>query len=140
MAARARPRARHGSLRREPDDRENRRLRRVDRRALADRHDSPRGRPTTLAVLQARLEDRRPDVRAAIRAGLAAGAYLRIVEPGELAAGDAIEVDAGSLPDHGVTMRMVSDAILLDESLIPQVLEAPGLLPSLREWMTERIV
>ena len=68
------------------------------------------------------------------------GAYLRIVEPGELAAGDAIEVDAESLPEHGVTMRMVSDAILLDESLIPQVLQAPGLLPSLREWMTERIV
>src|SRR3954466_4279055 len=63
------------------------------------------------------------------------GAYLRIVEEGELAAGDAIDVEL-ALPDHGVTMRMVSDAILLDHDLIPQVLQAPQLLPSLREWMT----
>jgi MOSC domain-containing protein YiiM len=67
------------------------------------------------------------------------GAYLRIVEPGELGAGDQIEVDAARLPDHGVTTRMVSDAILLDEGLIPRVLEAPELLPSLREWMTEKV-
>ncbi len=67
------------------------------------------------------------------------GAYLRIIEEGELGCGDEIAVDATRLPDHGVTMRMVSDAILLDESLIPQVLEAPELLPPLREWMTERI-
>jgi MOSC domain-containing protein YiiM len=67
------------------------------------------------------------------------GAYLRIIEPGELSAGDAIAVETESLPEHGVTMRMVSDAILLDPRLIPQVLEAPGLLPSLREWMTVRI-
>ena len=40
------------------------------------------------------------------------------------------------MDDHGVTMRLVSDAILLDHGLIPQVLEAPQLLPSLREWMT----
>jgi hypothetical protein len=36
-------------------------------------------------------------------------------------------------------MRMVSDAILLSQSLIPQVLEAPQLLSSLREWMTESV-
>jgi MOSC domain-containing protein YiiM len=67
------------------------------------------------------------------------GAYLRIVEEGELGAGDAVEVDLAALPDHGVTVRLISDAILLDHSLIPQVLEAPQLLPSLREWMTGRI-
>ena len=33
-------------------------------------------------------------------------------------------------------MRLVSDAILVDHGLIPQVLEAPELLPSLRDWMT----
>ena len=64
------------------------------------------------------------------------GAYLRIVEPGEVGAGDGVEVDVAALPDHGVTMRLVSDAILLDHGLIPQVLGAPQLLPSLREWMT----
>jgi MOSC domain-containing protein YiiM len=67
------------------------------------------------------------------------GAYLRIIEEGELGAADAITVDVVSLPDHGVTMRMVSDAMLLDPGLIPQVLEAPQLLSSLRTWMTARI-
>jgi MOSC domain-containing protein YiiM len=66
-------------------------------------------------------------------------AYLRIIEGGELRAGDTIEVDTDNLPEHGVTMRMVSDAILLDPTLIPGMLQAPGLLPSLREWMTDRI-
>jgi len=64
------------------------------------------------------------------------GAYLRIVEEGELGAGDAVEVDLEALPDHGVTLRLMSDAILLDRGLIPQVLEAPQLIPSLRDWMT----
>jgi MOSC domain-containing protein YiiM len=67
------------------------------------------------------------------------GAYLRIVEEGELAAGDQISIEVASLPDHGVTMRLVSDAILLDHSLIPQVLEAQQLIPSLREWMTDLV-
>ena len=34
------------------------------------------------------------------------GAYLRILEEGELGAGDLIEVDPAGLPDHGVSMRM----------------------------------
>jgi MOSC domain-containing protein YiiM len=67
------------------------------------------------------------------------GAYLRIVEEGELGAGDPIEVDLATLPDHGVSMRMVFDAVLADDSLIPQVLEAPTLLPSLRTWLTSRL-
>ena len=66
------------------------------------------------------------------------GAYLRILEEGKLGAGDAVNVDTARLPDHGVTMRLISDAILLDHSLIPNVLEAPQLLPGLREWMTAR--
>ena len=65
------------------------------------------------------------------------GAYLRIIEEGQLGAGDTIEVE--SLPDHGVTMRLISDAMLRDPTLIPQVLDAPDLLPSLREWMEARI-
>jgi MOSC domain-containing protein YiiM len=66
------------------------------------------------------------------------GAYLRIIEEGELGAGDTVDVDVSRLPDHGVTVRLISDAILLDHRLIPQVLEAPQLLPELREWMTAR--
>jgi MOSC domain-containing protein YiiM len=67
------------------------------------------------------------------------GAYLRILQEGDLGAGDAIDVEVEALPQHGVTMRLVSDAILVDHSLIPQVLEAPELIPELREWMTERL-
>src|SRR4051812_40284385 len=67
------------------------------------------------------------------------GADFRIIEEGEVGAGDTIAVDVDSLPDHGVTMRLISDAIVLDHTLIPQVLEAPTLLPSLRAWMTERV-
>ena len=66
------------------------------------------------------------------------GAYLRIVEEGELGAGDAIEVDLAALPDHGVSMRLLSDAILLDDTLIPQALAAPQLIPSLRDWLAGR--
>jgi MOSC domain-containing protein YiiM len=65
------------------------------------------------------------------------GAYLRIIEEGHLGAGDAVVIEGR--PDHGVTMRLVSDAMLRDPGLIPQVLEAPQLLPSMREWMTTRI-
>ena len=64
------------------------------------------------------------------------GAYLRIVSEGSLGAGDAIEVLAR--PDHGVTVRDVSDAILLDEELLEQAASAPELPADLAEWMRER--
>ncbi len=65
------------------------------------------------------------------------GAYLRIVEEGEIGAGDAIAVDLAGRPEHGVTMRLISDAVLVDHGLAPQVLEAPQLIPQVREWMLE---
>ena len=61
------------------------------------------------------------------------GAYLRIIAEGELGAGDAVEVV--SRPDHGVTSRLVFDALLRDPALIPQALRAPELPAGLREWM-----
>jgi MOSC domain-containing protein YiiM len=67
------------------------------------------------------------------------GAYLKIVEEGELGAGDAIEVDLAGQPDHGVSVRLVSDAMLVDHSLIPRVQEAPQLIDSLREQMAEMV-
>jgi MOSC domain-containing protein YiiM len=63
------------------------------------------------------------------------GAYLRIVEEGELGAGDEVSIE--QRPDHGVTSRLVFDAILVDRDLIPKALQAPQLIPSLREWMSE---
>jgi MOSC domain-containing protein YiiM len=63
------------------------------------------------------------------------GAYLKIVEEGELGVGDGIEVDLGRRPDHGVSVRLVSDAILVDHGLVPRAREAPQLIDSLREAM-----
>jgi MOSC domain-containing protein YiiM len=65
------------------------------------------------------------------------GAYLRIVTEGDIGAGDRIEVT--TRPDHGITCRMVSDAILRDPGLLPVVVRAPELPSSLRSWMTQRI-
>lgn len=65
------------------------------------------------------------------------GAYLRIIEEGEIGAGDAVTVT--DRPTHGVTSRMVFDAILLDPALIPEVLHAPQLPAPLRQWLTTRI-
>jgi MOSC domain-containing protein YiiM len=36
------------------------------------------------------------------------GSHLRILEDGELGAGDAVDVDLARLPDHGVTVRVIS--------------------------------
>ena len=65
------------------------------------------------------------------------GAYLRIIEEGQLEAGDEIAVT--HQPDHAVSMRLVFDAILLDHSLIPQALQARELPAGLRDWMSNRI-
>jgi len=64
------------------------------------------------------------------------GAYLRILVEGSLAAGDAVEVL--SRPEHGVTVRDVSDAILLDETLLASASSAPELPGELAAWMRER--
>jgi MOSC domain-containing protein YiiM len=67
------------------------------------------------------------------------GAYLRIVQPGALAAGDNVGVDIASRPDHGVSVRLISEAILQDHRLIPHVREAPQLPAELRDWLTRRV-
>jgi MOSC domain-containing protein YiiM len=64
------------------------------------------------------------------------GAYLRIAVEGSLAAGDEIEVL--SRPGHGITVRDVSDAILLDEALLERAASAPELPRELAAWMLSR--
>ena len=64
------------------------------------------------------------------------GAYLRIAVEGSLAAGDPIEVL--ERPEHGITVRDVSDAILIDETLLERAASAPALPADLADWMRER--
>jgi MOSC domain-containing protein YiiM len=64
------------------------------------------------------------------------GAYLRIVERGEIGAGDAIEIV--SRPEHDVSVRLVANAMLLDESLLGRAAVAPQLPQELARWMLER--
>ncbi len=64
------------------------------------------------------------------------GAYLRILREGDVGAGDTIIVE--SRPDHGITSRMVFDAILRDPALRPVVARAHQLPAGLRAWMSGR--
>lgn len=53
------------------------------------------------------------------------GAYLRVLEPGPVAAGDAVEVIGR--PDHGVTIGTVFRAMTLEPELLPTILVADAL-------------
>jgi MOSC domain-containing protein YiiM len=66
------------------------------------------------------------------------GAYLKIVREGDVGAGDAVELF--DRPDHGVTVALMSRAVLHDHSLYPRLLDAPQLLPAWREWIEQRAV
>lgn len=64
------------------------------------------------------------------------GAYLRILEEGDIGAGDAITVL--NRPAHGVTSALVARALLGERRLLPVALEAPELPDELLDWMRER--
>jgi MOSC domain-containing protein YiiM len=64
------------------------------------------------------------------------GAYLRILREGELGAGDAIEVV--DRPVHGVTIALVSRAVMTDHALLTRAAAAPELPEELAGWMRER--
>ncbi len=64
------------------------------------------------------------------------GAYLRIARPGEIQAGDAVEVL--SRPGHAITIAVVSRAVLHDDELLDTAASAPQLSPKLAQWMRER--
>lgn len=61
------------------------------------------------------------------------GAYFRIVEEGDVAASDPIEVV--DIPDHDITVARVAEAILFDQALLPSLLEAPALAGRLQDWI-----
>lgn len=63
------------------------------------------------------------------------GAYLRVIEPGTVAAGDSVEVI--ERPDHDVSIGLLSRILFDDPSLAPRALAAPALTDWWRE-MAER--
>jgi MOSC domain-containing protein YiiM len=63
------------------------------------------------------------------------GAYLRIAEEGELAAGDAVEIV--ERPGHGLTIGAFSHAYLTDRSQLSRLL-IPEVSEQWRAWVRER--
>jgi MOSC domain-containing protein YiiM len=52
----------------------------------------------------------------------APGAYLRVIEPGEIRTGDPIEIV--HRPDHDVTVSLQFRAVTLEHELLPRLLAA----------------
>ncbi|MFF1543530.1 MOSC domain-containing protein [Streptomyces sp. NPDC058291] len=70
----------------------------------------------------------------------ATGAYLRVIVPGEVRAGDAVEIV--HLPDHDVTARMQFQAVTTHRELLPRLLAAgealhPESLAAARKYVAE---
>ena len=61
------------------------------------------------------------------------GAYLAIVEPGDVAACDPIEIL--SRPAHGLTVAGMADIYLFQRSRIGEFLDVPELPESWRDWV-----
>jgi hypothetical protein len=59
------------------------------------------------------------------------GSYLRIIEPGDVGAGDPIELV--ERPDHEVTIGLLSRVLFEDSSLGPRILAADALTDARRE-------
>jgi MOSC domain-containing protein YiiM len=68
-----------------------------------------------------------PDLVKRFAAHGATGAYLRVLETGELAAGDAVEVIAR--PEHGITVETAFGIVMRERSRLPELLPALPFLP-----------
>ncbi|MCI4061173.1 MOSC domain-containing protein [Micromonospora sp. R77] len=65
------------------------------------------------------------------------GAYLRVLEPGEVRAGDPVTV--ADRPAHGVTIARAFRAYLTEPELLPELIGIDGLPDDLRETLAERL-
>ena len=65
------------------------------------------------------------------------GAYLRVIEPGTVRAGDEITVDYR--PDHDVTVGLVFRARMSEPQLLPRLLAADALSDELKNYARHRI-
>ncbi|MFI6733903.1 MOSC domain-containing protein [Nonomuraea sp. NPDC050451] len=64
------------------------------------------------------------------------GAYLRVIEPGDIHAGDPVEIV--HRPDHDVTVALVFRAMTLEPELLPRLLVAEALPPEEQEVIRRR--
>jgi MOSC domain-containing protein YiiM len=64
------------------------------------------------------------------------GAYLRVISPGAVRAGDTIDIE--DRPDHDVTIGLVFRAKMSDPSLLPQLLAADALSDELKAYVAKR--
>lgn len=65
------------------------------------------------------------------------GAYLRVLEPGDIGAGD--EVVVADRPDSPVTIGVLFRALTLQPDLLPLLLDAPLIPDDLRALATRRV-
>ena len=65
------------------------------------------------------------------------GPYLRVIEPGEIRAGDRLEVV--HRPGHDVTVALSFRALTVEPDLLPRLLVADALPPELKELVRRRI-
>ncbi|BBY26714.1 MOSC domain-containing protein [Mycolicibacterium sediminis] len=96
-----------------------------------------------LEVTRPRTPCRTFEVRLGIRGwiktfthGGSPGAYLRIIEPGHVRAGDAVEIV--HRPDHDVTIGTVYRAMMLEPDLMPSLLVADALPEALKRKARKR--
>lgn len=64
------------------------------------------------------------------------GTYLRVIEAGEIRAGDAVEIVAR--PDHEVSVAVAFRALTLEPELLPRLLAADALPADVREAARRR--
>ena len=64
------------------------------------------------------------------------GAYLRVAEPGDIRAGDPIEIV--HRPDHDVTVAVVFRAMTLEPGLLPRLLPSGAFPEEERVWARRR--
>jgi MOSC domain-containing protein YiiM len=65
------------------------------------------------------------------------GAYLRVIAPGTVQAGDTIDIE--HRPDHDVTINLVYRAKMSDPRLLPQLLAADALSAELKALVAKRV-
>lgn len=64
------------------------------------------------------------------------GAYLRVIEPGSIRAGDDVEVL--ERPAHGITIAFVYRALMLDPDLLPELLTVDALPQDIKDQAQRR--